>query len=161
MSKHKKKLGYPQLGSATPAGHTATKKDHARQAFYREIIVDSDILNTLLDQSHVPEHNEALATVRADLAEYLIKQAPAVLTERQWGVLSMWLTGRYTQQEIADYYGIAQTTVCKTLHGNDAYMPNGKSVRHGGVIKKLQIWAETDQQIQEYLKQIAELQEEE
>lgn len=157
----KRRLGYPQLGSATPAGFTATKKDHARQTVYREVLVDSDILSALVDQNQTPEHNEALATVQADLASYLIKQAPSVLTERQWGVLSMWLTGRYTQQEIADHYGIAQTTVCKTLHGNDAYMPDGRSVRHGGVIKKLQLWAETDPEILSFLAQIAALQEEE
>lgn len=145
------------LGPAQPVGATASRHDNRRQAFYKEVIVDPDIMVQIIESDLHQSNCEELEQARQDLAEHIVAKAPEVLTEKQWAALSMWLTGKYSQQQIADHLGVAQTTIYKTLNGNDAYREDGTCTRYGGVSTKLRLWAQTDERTQELLQKIAEL----
>lgn len=151
------KHNYPSLGAAIPAGHTATRHD-PMQRTYREVIVEPTQLNEQIDRMHLPpQENEMLLTYQQELCEYIIEEAPKVLTSKQWAVLQLWLTGRYTQQQIGDMTGSHQTSIHKILNGNDVYAPDGSKVRHGGVLRKLTLWAKDDIICQYYINRIKEI----
>lgn len=56
------------------------------------------------------------------------------LTDKQYNVLTDWMTGKVTQQSIANKYGVSQSDIHKTIFGNKHY-PSHK--RYGGVLKKI------------------------
>jgi predicted DNA-binding protein YlxM (UPF0122 family) len=135
----------PQLGTSLRRGEGSQKKDNRLQTLYKEISVDPDILTQILEAGESrQEDNQIVQEIKHELAEYIVSQCPTVLTGVQWSVLQLWLQGRYSQQQIADLLGVSQTTICKTLNGNDAYNPDGTVTRYGGIIAKLQGWASTD-----------------
>lgn len=144
-------------GTALPPGATATREITAADLAWRVIPVAPEIIAGLADAAAGPPINELdlqVAELRALLAERLIQIAKDNTTERQWTILELFLTGKYTQVQIGELVGVCQTTVFKTINGNDTYHKDGSVRRYGGLVKKLRKLAEADATCVQLLEQI-------
>ena len=62
------------------------------------------------------------------------KSYKLILTQKQFDVLTSWMTGQLTQNKIGGKHSMCQTSVHKTLFGNIDY---ANKKRYGGVFKKI------------------------
>lgn len=147
------------IGSSLAPGANASKSISQNDIVFRTISVPPATAADLLDaHSIAADPNELqLRELRAQLAERLIEIAEEIGTDRQRTILRLWLSGRYTQVQIGEICGICQTTVFKTLHGNDTYYPDGKVRRYGGLLKKISRVAAGDALCLSLLTQIADI----
>jgi len=76
------------------------------------------------------------------------------LTARQREVMKLYCAG-FTQIEIARKLNVNQSSITKSINGNCDYR-NGKRI-YGGAKKKLRRLADKDPEIQEILKELAEI----
>jgi DNA-binding CsgD family transcriptional regulator len=147
-------------GTALAPGYNSSKAaSHFDTHDYRTYAMDPSVIAGLQDaHALAPDPNELeLRELRAELAERLIQIAEDVGTERQRTILRLWLSGKYTQLQIGELCGVCQTTVFKTLNGNDTYLPDGRILRYGGLLKKIEKAAQGDPLCSSLLARIAEL----
>ena len=144
------------MGRATPIGYAATKDTLPEAAEFAEIPVSADMLAHLLGGTPDGDPLEQWrGELWAQIAARLLELLPTVCTDRQYRIISMWLTGRYTQQDIADTMSISQTSVHKSIYGNTVYSGPFTGRTHGGIIRKLQLVAARDQTIVALRHQLA------
>lgn len=112
------------------------------------------------------EQKEKLFILREQLTAAFWRIIDTELTPRQREVIHLYADG-YTQIEIAKKLNVNQSSITKSLNGNSDYRnckdenPINKKKKkriYGGAKKKLRRIAAKDPEIQEILKQIAELQ---
>jgi len=70
------------------------------------------------------QYSEELFDLEDELKKELYKIINTQLTPRQLGVIQMTVDG-YTQQEIAKFYGVNQSSITKSLYGNIDYNNGG------------------------------------
>lgn len=101
------------------------------------------------------EISDKITELRIELIEQLYDVINSdLLTEHQKKILFMRLMGK-TQNEISEHLGITQSAVHKSLHGNIDYRNNKK--RYGGIIKKLKKICNGNNEIQNLLKKISDV----
>jgi DNA-binding CsgD family transcriptional regulator len=146
-------------GSALQPGANASKVLSQNDLDWRMVPVPPDIAAQLFDaHAFAPDGNELeLRELRAALAERLVQIANEVGTDRQRTILHLWLSGKYTQEQIGEICGVCQTTVYKTLNGNHTYYPGNRVRRYGGLLKKIGKVAMEDAQCLDLLTRIADL----
>jgi DNA-binding CsgD family transcriptional regulator len=146
-------------GTSLAAGANAIKSISQNDLLYRTIAVEPAIAAELHDlHTLAPDPNELeLRELRAQLAERLVQIAEDAGTDRQRTILRLWLSGKYTQVQIGELCGVCQTTIYKTLNGNDTYYPDGRIMRYGGLLKKIGKSAKEDPECLSLLARIAEL----
>jgi hypothetical protein len=105
--------------------------------------------NKIVDEH--PIYNDYIAETRDRLYTRVLTLAEEISTERQWEIFSMVIAGR-TQQEIADKLALNQSSIYKTIAGNQC----GKEM-YGGILRKLQYAASIDEECQKLLSEIQEL----
>jgi DNA-binding CsgD family transcriptional regulator len=143
-------------GTSLPPGHGLQRCTNEADARYRRVdIPDGNNFEIIAGRHQMPAMSEECSTYRAALAERVVALGEQICTERQWTILRLWLTGRYTQKQIGEACGINQTTVFKTLNGNDIKRRGGV-VKAGGIINKLRAAAAADPECQQLLAAIAE-----
>lgn len=147
------------IGTALSPGANASKAISQNDLDFRTICVAPDIAAELFDANAIaPDPNELqLRELRAQLSERLVEIAEEIGTDRQRTILRLWLSGKYTQVQIGEICGVCQTTVYKTLHGNDTYYPNGRILRYGGLLKKIAKVARGDPTCLDLLTQIGDI----
>lgn len=101
-------------------------------------------------------YNEELLDLKDQLREEFWRLVNTKLTDRQREVLRLYADG-LTQIEIAKKLNVNQSSITKSINGNCDYR-NGKRI-YGGSHKKLTKLVEQDEKIQEILKKIADIQE--
>jgi len=139
----------------------ARKRNKSDSYQYRmvEIAVDPHVLSDFSDEDGFAEqvrmsaYSEAVLELRKQLMKEVRRMIETVLTVRQREVINLRLEG-HTQVEIADFLGIHQTTVHKTISGNIDYKNN--AAKYGGAIKKLRKACLKDQRVLTILKRISE-----
>lgn len=114
-------------------------------------VSESQALNGRIDFPY----NEKLIDLQDKLREAHWRIINTQLTSRQSEVLKLYADG-YTQIEIAKKLKVNQSSITKSINGNCDYR-NGKKI-YGGSRKKLRRIAAKDEEIQDILRQIAELQ---
>lgn len=139
------------------------RSDRYQEKFH-EVPCTQDFLNSF-DNSHGMEHhlnpyeyNEELLDLQDKLKNKFWDLAHRILTKRQDIVITMYADG-YTQSEIAKFLNVNQSSVTKSINGNHDYKKDGKKV-YGGLMKKLKIAIEKDEEIQKILARMSELKEE-
>lgn len=147
------------IGSSLAPGANASRGMSPADMAWRTIPVPPATAADLLDAGQIAaDPNELqLRELRAQLAARLVEIAEEIGTDRQRTILRLWLSGKYTQVQIGEMCGICQTTVFKTLHGNDTYYPDGKVRRYGGLLKKISRVAAVDDVCSNLLTQINDL----
>ena len=101
-----------------------------------------------------PELKERYLEAKDKLRKAFWRLVDEQLTERQREVMKLYCEG-YTQIEIAKKLNVNQSSITKSINGNCDYR-NGKRI-YGGAKKKLRRLAEKDEEIQEILKELAEI----
>lgn len=99
-------------------------------------------------------YNETLLELKSQLRRELWRLVDTALTPRQRQVIRLYAQG-YTQTEIAKMLNVNQSSITKSINGNCDYR-NGKKV-YGGARKKLRKLAEKDQKIQDLIRKMEEL----
>lgn len=137
----------------------------SRSESYQHLLIESsyapDILSEVADCEGIYTHlnpfgySEELLELKDKLKFEFWRLVDEKLTQRQREVLRLYCDG-YTQTEIAKKLNVNQSSITKSINGNCDYRGNGRRL-YGGSRKKLQKLAETDEVIQEILKQIMEL----
>jgi len=102
-------------------------------------------------------YNEQVSELEEQLRQEFWRIVETQLTTRQKEVLKLYSNG-YTQQEIAKKLGVNQSSITKCLNGNVDYKNGRRS--YGGAKRKIQKLIQNDPKIQEILKKIAELRDE-
>lgn len=105
-------------------------------------------------EQYRPEDREKLMDLRAALKEQFWRLVEEELTDRQAQVIKLYAQG-FTQIEIAKKLNVNQSSITKSINGNCDYR-NGKKV-YGGARKKLRKLAESDERIQEILRDMADI----
>lgn len=106
-------------------------------------------------------YNDEIAALEEELNKELWRIIENNLNERQKTVVKMTAEGK-TQVEIAKVLGVNQSSVVKFLNGNANYQvkdANGRPTTYGGIKQKLRDVAKNDPIINEILKKIADLRE--
>ena len=117
---------------------------------YREIPTDSAVLNAIIDAQADTAYNEYEKEIKQDIVDRIMFACETILTEHQLTVLKMWIDGK-TQAQIADELGIQQTSINKAIHGIYT-VKDGKRIQSGGLLKKIRLWAEKDEVLQQMLE---------
>lgn len=99
-------------------------------------------------------YNEDIASLEDQLKKEFWRIAEENLTKRQFDVIKLYCCGM-TQQEIAKKLGVNQSSITKSLNGNVDY--KGEKRNYGGSLARLRMVIEKDDKIQNILKQIADL----
>lgn len=99
---------------------------------------------------------EEMFELQDKLKDALWRIIDTQLTSRQKEVLHLCADG-YTQIEVAKKLKVNQSSITKSINGNCDYR-NGKKI-YGGAKKKLRRIAAKDQEVQNILKRISEIQE--
>jgi DNA-binding CsgD family transcriptional regulator len=81
------------------------------------------------------ELSDQLLDLDAQLLNMIVELLPVILTETQWKVLHLYAIENHTQMEVADILGITQSSVTKSLMGNNDYKKGGAVC--GGTQKKV------------------------
>lgn len=98
-------------------------------------------------------YDEAVLELEDQLTQEVMRVCEQSLTPSQHKILMLTLDG-YTQMEIAKMLGINQSSVCKTLNGNQDYRDKK---RYGGIQKKLKKLCLSEPKIISLLNEISEL----
>ena len=143
----------------------ASKPNHSDryQHKFNEISVDPVQMDDFDISRGLGQHviKSAISNEFYDLQEKLIVAVKRIidtqLTKHQATVIYMILDG-YTQQEIADHIGICQTSVFKSLYGNQIYCEGPRNgMFHGGSYKRLKALCSEDAEIIEILERMEEV----
>lgn len=129
---HRNKYHY-----TTPDLNKASTKSDPWQYLYREIQVDTP---ELYGFPYEPEDLEA-REVLLDRKEHQlsrIMQAAEYLTDVQKRIFNLYFIQGLNTVEIGRLLDIGQSSVYKTIFGNDYYLDGVWLARHGGLVKKLQ-----------------------
>lgn len=102
-------------------------------------------------------HDEKIMDLQEELKKEFWAVVEECLTDRQKQVIKL-VCQEKTQMEIAKILGVNQSSITKSLHGNVDYK-NGRKI-YGGASRKIIKHLETNQKVQEILKEINELREE-
>lgn len=134
---------------------------------YQHILVESpcapDVLTEFSDvrgitgMINMSSYNEELFDLRDQLRVALWRIIDTSLTNRQRQVIRLYAKGM-TQIEIAKRLNVNQSSITKSINGNCDYR-NGKKI-YGGAKKKLRRVANSDLEVQDLLKRMAEIQNE-
>lgn len=99
--------------------------------------------------------SEEVKELQDQLLERLWQLIDIHCTDKQKLILNLLYKEGLTQQEVADFRGISQSTVNKCIHGNVDYKNNKRT--SGGIIHKLQPIFKQDTISQNIINQIKEL----
>lgn len=102
------------------------------------------------------EYSEEMLNLKDKLKEHFWKLVEDKLTPRQQQVLKLYCDG-YTQTAIAATLHVNQSSITKSMNGNCDYK-KGRKV-YGGSKTRLKKLVESDEQIQEILREMADLHE--
>jgi predicted DNA-binding protein YlxM (UPF0122 family) len=123
-----------------------------------EMITEYSDLQGLRGKLHNIEADEEYYDLKEQLTKEYWRLINEQLTDRQKQVLRLYADG-YTQIEIAKMLNVNQSSITKSINGNCDYK-NGKR-NYGGSAKKLNKLAHLDEKIQEILKKMAEIKQDE
>jgi hypothetical protein len=105
-------------------------------------------------QHDQPEgYTEAIMELRDTLGAHIAYNIPKICTAKQYQALTLYITGLYTQTEIANQLGTHQTNVHKLIWGNINYRTEPPR-RTGGAIDNIRKWATTNPRCIELLQEI-------
>jgi predicted DNA-binding protein YlxM (UPF0122 family) len=131
---------------------------------YQYILCETTFSNDMLESFSNDEsiykrlnpfsYNERVLELEDELKKEFWRVADECLTDRQKEVVKLSMEN-YTQQEIAKKLNVNQSSITKSLNGNVDYK-NGKKV-YGGIKLKLIKAVEKDQRVQDILKRISEI----
>lgn len=152
MTRHKRTSMYQHGNFANKRANRSDKY----QYILVEVLFSSEAWNlfTSAQEKAMPlsdEKVEYLKDCDSELKDHLYQMIDEALTPRQRDVLLMYSDG-YTQQEIAEFFGVNQSSITKSLNGNMDYA-NGRKV-YGGVKKKFVKLIRNCQEIKPIMKKI-------
>lgn len=99
-------------------------------------------------------YDERMLELEDRLKKEFWRVVDTLLTPRQREVIRLYADG-YTQMEIAKMLNVNQSSITKSLNGNVDYK-NGKKV-YGGAKKKINKIIQSDENIMEILREMADL----
>ena len=110
-------------------------RSNSYQHLFAEINVEQVDLERFEDNSPSIQ-DDYLKDLNDDAMRVLLSIAYQTLTWRQYSVIMCVLAGK-TQWDIADIYGVHQSTIHKIINGNTIYDKTKSKKYYGGVEKKL------------------------
>jgi hypothetical protein len=122
-------------------------KSDPTQYLHREVVVDSQVLEAIIGAAEdETELDKCIRIAYDELCDYVLTNAPLMMTDRQRSVWELTLKGK-TQNEMAEQLGVVQTSIHKALYGNTTYGdPNSSTYgrRYGGIPTKIRKWIQED-----------------
>lgn len=124
-----------------------------------EMIVEFSDKQGMRALLNIGSYKEELMDLKEQLVKAFWRIVDTQLTPRQKEVLHLCAQGK-TQIEIAKLLNVNQSSITKSIHGNTDYRQVGKGKGkkvYGGAKKKIIRIVETDSEIQEIFRKMAEL----
>jgi len=137
------------------------------QGLFLEIPVAVEILDIFTDGDSLYKrlnpfaYNDEIAQLEDQLKEEFWRIIEENLTTRQKQVVKLYAKG-LTQIEVAKKLGVNQSSITKCIYGNVDYKnrdSKGKPTSYGGIKMRLDKIVKEDQRINDILKRIAEVRE--
>ena len=146
------------------SGH---RKQHTRSSIYQwlynEVAVASEILDVYSSSDAVfrrlnPfQYSEEVLELEDQLREEFWRVLRDNLTPKQLRMVELLAEGK-TQTETSRELSCNQSSITKNLKGSKEIGPDGRII-NGGIVKKIRAIVKDDERINEILRQIAELRE--
>lgn len=133
--------------------HLSDKYQH----LYHEVnLLDDTYIRYYESDFKNQDINDKLKDLKEQLLSTLLDLAKNEFTERQFGILEMYLKG-FSQNDMAKAIGVNQSSITKSIYGNKSYQYETK--QYGGFMKKLSAFKDNPQ-IKSILEEINKLENE-
>lgn len=134
-----------------------TKSDDVMLGNFIEISIDPLFLSNFSNEDgmfvYLGSSSEEFQKLRLELWKEVVYLIDTHCTEKQREVLRMIFLEGKTQQKVASETDRHQSTVAKTIIGND--VPSGK--KYGGALKKIKKLCSKSERVAEILKKMREI----
>lgn len=127
-------------------------KSSVYQYKYNEVLRDSNDSEFNTSFCQPPE---CVKEISDEIVRYLIELCRDNLTARQYEIVRLMIDG-YTQQEVGIILGINQSTVSKSIIGND-YVVQGQKSKYGGATAKMRKVIKHDKYLKELRKKRSDM----